>query len=86
MKTYSQINLGKNGISSDFISTLKDHFKNHKNVKVVVLKSARENKDAVKKYSEEILGKLGPFYTAKIIGFTIFVKRWRMAVREAKTL
>jgi len=81
MKTYSQIQLGKNGISDDFISTLKDHFKNHKNVKVSVLKSAGREKETVKKYSDEIVEELGVFYSAKILGFTIFVKRWRKAVR-----
>ncbi len=74
-----EIQLGKNGITNNFIYTLKNHFKKHENVKISVLKSAGHNKEKVKKYSEEILEKLGGKYTAKIIGFTIVVKKWRKA-------
>ena len=42
------------------------------------------NKDKIKEYSEKILEKLGNKYTAKIIGFTIFVKKWRKAVSPKK--
>ena len=75
------IQLGKNGMSDNFIETLKAHFNKHDNVKVSVLKSAGHDREAVKKYMEEILEKLGDRYTAKILGFTIFIKRWRRAVR-----
>lgn len=91
------IQLGKQGITNNFICTLKSHFESHNNVKISVLKSARDHqqpasneinqistgyeKSKVKKYSEEILEKLGKNYTAKIIGFTIFLKRWRKAMR-----
>ena len=75
------MNLGKNGITSNFIETLKDHFKNHENVKVSVLKSAGHDKEKVKKYSEEILKELGKKYTARAIGFTISLKKWKRIVR-----
>ena len=77
----SCVQLGKQGITDNFISTLESHFKNHGNVKICVLKSARESREKVKRYSEEILEKLGKNYTAKIIGFTINVKKWRKARR-----
>jgi len=79
--TQGQVQLGKNGITENFIVTLRSHFDKHQNVKVSVLKGASPNKEQVKKYSEEILGKLGKRYTAKVIGFTIFVKKWRKDVR-----
>ena len=75
------MHLGKKGITQNFIESLKDHFKNHENVKISVLKSARHNKEGVRKYKEEILEKLGKKYTAKTIGFTIFLKKWKKAVR-----
>ena len=50
-------------------------------MKVSVLKSAGHNKSKVKEYSEQILEKLGKNYTAKVVGFTIFFKRWRKNVR-----
>jgi hypothetical protein len=45
------------------------------------LKGAGHDKAKVKEYSEKILEKLGPYYTAKVVGFTIFVKKWRKAKR-----
>ena len=79
--TQGQVQLGKNGITENFIATLKSHFDKHQNVKISVLKGAGPSKEQVKKYSKEILERLGKRYTAKVIGFTIFVKRWRREVR-----
>ena len=73
----SKIQLGKSGITENFIATLKTHFKKHSNVKVSVLKSAREAKDSTKKYSEEILEKVGTNYSARVVGFIINLKRLR---------
>ena len=77
----SQIHLGKNRVTDKFIETLKGHFKNHDNVKVSILKSATRNKAEMKKFSEDILDGLGKNYTAKMLGFTIFLKKWRKNVR-----
>ena len=79
--THSHIQLGKNEITENFIETLKDHFKNHENVKISVLKSAGHNKESVIGYSEKILGKLGRKYTSRVLGFTIFLKKWKRKVR-----
>ena len=81
MPNLSQTQLGKQGITDNFIETLKNHFKKHNNVKISVLKSAGHDREKVKKFSDEILERLGKNYTAKVIGFTIFVKKWRRAVR-----
>jgi len=81
MPKLGQIQLGKQGISDNFISTLKEHFKKHEIVKIHALKSVGHAKEKVKKYSEEILEKLGKNYTSRIIGFTIVLKKWRKAVR-----
>lgn len=81
-----KIQIGKAGITDNFISTLKNLFKNHKNVKIHVLKSARgtgkEGKAEVKQYADQILEKLGKKYTAKNIGFVINVKKWGRNVRN----
>jgi len=69
--------LGKQGITDNFIETLKNHFKNHKNMKIPVLKSCCRDKKELKQMSEDILKKLGKNYTAKTIGYTIKIKKWR---------
>ena len=79
--TQGQIQLGKQGITENFITTLKNHFNRHDNVKVHILKSAGHNKGDIKKYTRDIIEKLGRNYTAKTLGFTIFVKKWRKARR-----
>jgi len=81
MATLATIQLGKGGITDNFLLTLKNHFKKHDNVKVSVLKSCCRDKGDLKEMSEEILGKLGKNYTVKTIGFTIAIKKWRKPVR-----
>ncbi|MBU1727960.1 YhbY family RNA-binding protein [Patescibacteria group bacterium] len=75
----SKIQIGKNGITGNFMETLKSHFLKHRDVKVQVLKSARIDKESVKKYEAELLERLGKNYTARTIGFVIKVKKWRSA-------
>ena len=81
MPTIIRIQLGKQGLTENFIESLRNNFKKHENVKISVLKSAGHDKIKVKEYSEEILETLGKNYTAKIVGFTIAVKKWRKARR-----
>jgi len=77
----TEMQLGKNGITDNFIKTLKNGFTFHENVRISVLKSAGHRKEKIKEYEEEILNKLGNNYTARKIGFTIVVKKWRKAKR-----
>ncbi len=81
MKKLGQVQIGKNKVSENFIETLKTHFKNHENMRVSVLRGAGADKKKVKEYSEEILSGLGKNYTSKIVGFTIFIKKWRKPKR-----
>ena len=81
MQPISKLQLGKQGITDNFIKTIKSHFKNHKNVRISVLKSAGHEKSKVKIYAEEILGELGKNYKIRIIGFTIVVKKFRKEVQ-----
>jgi RNA-binding protein YhbY len=77
----SSVQLGKQGVTENFIITLKGHFENHKIVKVSVLRNARKNKEDVKAYAGEIIKKLGNRYTCKIIGFTIILRKWKNPAR-----
>jgi RNA-binding protein YhbY len=81
MPTIGNSQIGKQGITDNFILSLKNLFKKHWNVKISVLKNATRDRKEIEKFSDEILEKLGKKYTSKIIGFTIVVKKWRK-VRE----
>jgi RNA-binding protein YhbY len=72
-----EIQLGKNGVSDNFIGTLKNHFTKANQVRIAVLKNAGHDKESVEKYSEEILTYFDKKYTAKRIGFKIIIKKWR---------
>jgi len=82
--TYTEMQLGKHGVTDNFIKTLKNGFTFHENVRISVLKNAGHTKQKIKGYKEEILNKLGNNYTARIIGFTIVLKKWRRAVSRKR--
>ena len=79
MKIIGHSQLGKNGITENFIETLKSHFTRKEIIRISVLKSARTERSKMKEYAEEIVKKLGSHFTSKIIGFTIIVRKWRKA-------
>ena len=79
--TQSNVQLGKQGITENFISTLQSHFKKHDTVKISVLKNAGHEKSKVKEYADEILERLGKNFSARTVGFTISIKKWRRTVR-----
>jgi RNA-binding protein YhbY len=80
-----QFQIGKNGLTKEFISSLENCFKTNKSIKIYVLKSARPEgkggKDKTEEYSKNILEKLGENYTSKVIGFTINLRKWRRPTR-----
>lgn len=77
--------IGKQGLTENFIKNLENCFKNNKSAKIYVLKSARAEgnggKQQVEKYAKEILEKLGKNYVAKVIGFTIALKKLGKSAR-----
>jgi RNA-binding protein YhbY len=79
MPAQGKIQLGKQGITENFIESLKNHFKKHKILRISVLKSAREEgkkgRDQVKAYAEQLVKSLGENYRAMTIGFIIVLRR-----------
>ena len=78
-KGQATIQVGKNGVTEGFIEILKNTFKERTNVKIHLSKSAGHTKDKVKEIAEKLKEKLGNKYTYRIIGFSIFLKKWRKA-------
>ena len=79
MTSQIEIQLGKKGLTQEFLEDLKKRFEKTgvKNIKIKVLSNARENRDDVKEYSEKIVKYLGNKFNCRIIGFSIFVKKFR---------
>jgi RNA-binding protein YhbY len=82
MPIIREIQLGKNGVTDGFLESLKNQFNKTQNIKISVLKSCCRDKEELKEIAKKILESLGKNYTAKIIGFTIALKRWRREMRE----
>lgn len=76
-----QVNIGKNGLTEGIFQLLENVFKDRENIKVSVLKSGGHEREKIKQMAEEIINKLGKKFTYKIVGFTIFVKKWKKAKR-----
>lgn len=81
MQSITTIQIGKNGIPDNVIEMLQKQFKTHQNVKIIFLKSFSRDKNKIKASIEKILDELGKNYTYRIIGFTVFVKKWRKPMR-----
>jgi RNA-binding protein YhbY len=78
-----RLNLGKKGLTEEFIENLKLLFVKAESIRISLLKSSTRDKAEVKNWAEEIVTKLGKNYTYKIIGYTIAVRKWRTTfVRE----
>lgn len=75
MKKIAVAQIGKNGVTDNFIETLKTYFKNYNSVRISVLKSGTRDREEFKKMAEEIPKKLGENFSSRTIGFTIIIKR-----------
>jgi RNA-binding protein YhbY len=75
----TDMQLGKNGITDNFMENLKKCFQTSDSVRISVLQSAGHEKATIKEYSDKILKSLGENYTAKLIGFKIILRKWRKA-------
>ena len=73
--------IGKKGLTENFIDTLEKTFKKHNLVKVSILKSATRDRGEARKIAQEICSELKKRekkdFTAKIIGYKIFIRKWR---------
>ncbi len=82
MTSQIELQLGKKGLTHEFIEQIKKRFDNPKikNIKISVLRSAREKgRDDIKQYKKILQQSLGARFTFRIIGFSIFIKKWRKA-------
>ena len=81
-KTVAKFQIGKQGLTKSFIENIKNSFKTREDVRISILKSAKRDKESVKKIAVEIIKNLGENFTYKIIGFTISIKKWRKVRRQ----
>jgi len=69
--------LGKTGLTDNFIETIRKSFKNREAVRITVLRSFSKGREEIKEMASKICEDLGKNYTHKVIGFTIAIRKWR---------
>ncbi|MBT3397705.1 hypothetical protein HOA55_03035 [archaeon] len=83
VKPMKRLQLGKNGLSPEFINQVKSIFENSKEmmVKISILKSACRDKKEAEKIAQDLVESLGKNFDYKLIGYVMTVKKFRKAQR-----
>jgi len=81
MRQTKRLQIGKKGLSQEFINQVKSVFKKEKIIKISILKSACRNREEAEKIGEEIVSQLGKNYIYKRIGYVLTIKKFRKDVR-----
>ena len=78
-KGTARFQLGKAGLTDDFIEALRKTFKNRKIVKISLLKTFSRDRKEVKETADRICSELRDIGTFKyrIVGFTIILLKWK---------
>lgn len=70
-----KLQMGKHGLSPEFLEQARKMFEGVKNIRISLLKSATRDKAHAKEIADELVAKLGSNYKYKIIGYTLVVRR-----------
>lgn len=69
--------VGKNGLTENFISSLENAFKVHKFIKVTYLKSSGRTHESVEADGKKIIDKLGKNFIYHRMGFVLTLRKLR---------
>ena len=81
VKPIKKIQMGKNGLTNEFLMQAKSLFESQRMIKIIVLKSACRNKDELKTIADKIVEFLGKNYKSKIIGYVLTISKFRKKQR-----
>ena len=77
LRPIKRLQLGKNGLTTEFISQVQTIFKKEKILKITILKSACRDKAEAKQIADQLMDKLGPKYKYKLIGYVLTLMKFR---------
>ena len=85
-KPVAKLQLGKQGLTDNYIESLRKTFKNRDSVRISLLRAFSRDREEVKKTAEQICEKLSDIghFKYTIIGFTIVIKKWRKKPKSPK--
>ena len=81
MKQIKKLQLGRKGLTPEFVEQVKSIFENETLIKVSILKSACRDKVEAKKMAEDLVGILGKKYGYKLIGYVLTITKFRKVQR-----
>ncbi len=81
VRQVKKLQIGKNGLTPEFIEQLKSIFTNEKVVKVAILKSACRDKKDAKKIADDLVEALGKRYDYKLVGYVVSIVQFRKNIR-----
>ncbi|MBC8434947.1 YhbY family RNA-binding protein [archaeon] len=81
MNKIKKLQIGKNGLTPEFVEQLKRIFENEQMLKITILKSACRDKKVAEKMADELLEMLGKNYTYRLVGYTLTIRKWRKPMR-----
>ena len=77
MKPIKKLQIGKNGLTPEFVNQVRTFFEKERMVKIDILKSACRDKSEAKEIAEKLISELGPKFGYKLIGYVITVTKYR---------
>ena len=77
MKPIKTLQLGKNGITPNFVNQVESLFEKEELIKISILKSACRNKKEAEKLGEELVKSLGKKFNYKLIGYVLAIRKFR---------
>ncbi len=76
-----KLQIGKNGLTEEFVSQVKGIFINERMVKIAILKAACRDKAEAKTIAENLLEALGKKYDYKLVGYVLTISKFRKEQR-----
>jgi len=81
MKQIKRFQIGKKGLTHEFVEQMRRTFEKDELIKIDLLKSATRDKEEADKIGSDLVEKLGNKFTFKRIGYTLIIRRWRKVQR-----
>ena len=75
MNKQAVLQIGKQGITDNFMMTINNALKTHLSLRITVLKSSGRDRESIIKMADEIISNANGKYGYRILGFTIIIKK-----------
>jgi RNA-binding protein YhbY len=74
--------IGKKGLTEEFIKQIETTFTTCRKIKIDILKSACRDKEEAKQIAQTLIDRLGKNFDYKLIGYVLTIMKFNKAVRK----